>query len=165
MNSEVVFMKSGPYGHFVVQMEGLDVLMRAFAKSDKAAQEGIRGGLERAGRPVLASARANARRIADDGTFADRMSIRFRANASRMVLYNSDPAAGVKEFANRGAKTRTSKGTPRANARLRLRSGVGVPLRAGAPRAMISAVNDNVEKTCDLINAEVSRAFEAIFHG
>lgn len=158
-------MRSGPYGNFVVQMEGLDVLMRAFAQSDKAAQQGIKSGLERAGRPVLSQARANARRIADDGTFAAKMSIRFRANASRMVLYNNDPAAGVKEFAKRGARTITSKGTPRADARLRMRSGVGVPRRAGAPRAMIPAVNSNVETTSALIDAEVSRAFEAIFHG
>ena len=53
-------MRSGRGGNFVVQMEGLDVLMRAFAQSDKAAQQGIKSGLERAGRPVLASARANA---------------------------------------------------------------------------------------------------------
>lgn len=158
-------MRSGPYGNFVVQMEGLDVLMRALAQSDEAAQQGIKSGLERAGRPVLAQARANARRIADDGTFAARMSIRFRANASRMVLYNSDPAAAVKEFAKRGAKTITSKGSPRADARLRMRSGVGVPLRADAPRAMIPAVNANVETTRALLDAEVSRAFEAIFHG
>lgn len=158
-------MRSGPYGNFVVQMEGLDVLMRALAQSDKAAQQGIKSGLERAGRPVLSQARANARRIADDGTFAARMSIRFRANASRMVLYNSDPAAGVKEFARRGAKTITSKGSPRADARLRMRSGVGVPRRADAPRAMIPAVNDNIETTRALIDTEVARAFEAIFHG
>ena len=45
-------MRSGRGGNFVVQMEGLDVLMRAFAQSDKAAQQGIKSGLERAGRPV-----------------------------------------------------------------------------------------------------------------
>lgn len=158
-------MRSGPYGNFVVQMEGLDVLMRALAQSDKAAQQGIKSGLERAGRPVLSQARANARRIADDGTFAARMSVRFRANASRMVLCNSDPAAGVKEYARPGATYRPRSDDKRRNARKMRTFPVGVPRRADAPRAMIPAVNSNVDTTRALIDAEVARAFEAIFRG
>lgn len=163
MNTEVVYRKQGPWGNFSVHVEGLALLMKALKQTDPAAQAAIKAGLKEAARPVLASAQSKARRIADDGTYASRMSVRFRANGSGMALFNNDPAAGVKEFARAGAKTRTSKGTPRADARLKARSGVGVPLRADAPRAMVPAVNENIEKTAALIQEALDRELGRIY--
>lgn len=85
-------------------------------------------------KPVETRARANAQRVADDGTFASSIKLGSRANGEQWVLRATDPQAAVKEFAHRRARTRSSRGTPLAEARLRLRSGVGRAARQRTSR-------------------------------
>ena len=135
-------------------MDGLDSLLRFLKDSDPKLRAAIQAGLKEASQPVLTAARANARRIMDDGTYERSLSIR-QTGKGAVKLVSTDPNAPVKEFANKGAVTRTSKGTALADARLRKRSGVGVPLRANPPRVMVSAVNDNVELVKSRIDAHL----------
>lgn len=156
MKTEIVATRpSGGNYNLVVRVDGLDSLMRFLKDSDPQMREAIRQGLREAATPVLARARANAYRIADDGTFASSLSIRSYVSGRVVLRSSGDEAAGVKEFAHQGAKTISSKGTPLANARLRMRSGVGVPLRANHPRVMVPAVNDSAEDVKTRIDAKL----------
>lgn len=146
----------------VVHVDGLEELMRGLKESDpklkRAAQRGIRAAMS----PILASARSNASSIADDGTFAGSISIGSRRNGAAWVIRSTDPAAGVKEFARIGAKTVSSSGTPLAESRLRKGSGVGVPRRAHAPRAIVPAVNDNAQRVLESVDSELASVLDAI---
>lgn len=157
MKTEILALRPGG-GNFsyVVSMPGFDYLMRFLKDADPKMRKALQAGLKDAAQPVLTKARANARKIADDGTFAASMSIRAYSNGS-IRLRSNDAAAGVKEFANIGAKTVSSKGTQLADARLRKGSGVGVPRRANPPRAMVPAVNDSVEEVKSRIDARLEQ--------
>lgn len=156
MKTDVVVFRSGGNFNYSVSIDGLDTLMRFLKDSDPQMRKALQKGLKDAAQPVLAKARANARRIADDGTFAGSLSIRAYGSGS-IRLRSDDEAAGVKEFARMGARTISSKGTPRANARLRMHSGVGVPKRADQPRAMVPAVNDSLDAVKERIDAKLEQ--------
>lgn len=157
MKTEIFALRpSGGNFNYVVSIDGLDTLMRFLKDSDPQMRKALQKGLKEAAQPVLSKARANAQRIADDGTFAGSLSIRAYANGS-IRLRSDDEAAPVKEFARRGARTISSKGTPRANARLRMHSGVGVPTRANQPRVMVPAVNDSVDAVKERIDAKLEQ--------
>ena len=161
MKTEAVYFKSGGFGNFSIRVDGLDRLMRFLKASDPELQKALKRGLKEAvENPVLLDAVRRAGAIADDGTYAGSIAVSSRANGSKIVLKSDDPAAPVKEFARIGAKTRSTKGTRRANARYRERSGVGVPRRAHAPRAMVPAVNDNVDAVMSRIDRELAKVLE-----
>lgn len=164
MKTETVYFKSGEFGNFAVHIDGLSSLMRHLKESDPKLRKATAEGLKEAAQPVLTKARANASRIADDGTYRQSLAITTRRNGANIVLKSTDPAAPVKEFARLGAKTITSKGTPLANARLRKRSGVGVPRRAYAPRVMVPAVNDSTDEVMLRIQRRLARVLEG-FNG
>ena len=154
MNTDVIVLRSGGNFTFRVSMDGLDALMRFLKDSDPHMRKALQDGLKDAAQPVLARARANAQRIADDGTYAGSLSIRAYANAT-VVLRSGDVAAGVKEFAHEGARYRPKPTDRRRNAR-RMRSfPVGVPHRANPPRVMVPAVNDSVEEVKSRIDAKL----------
>ena len=161
MKSDVIYSASGSYGGFSVRIDGLRDLMSFLKESDPRLHKAMKRGLkEAASTPVLADARRRANAIADDGTFAGSLSVTSRANGSSWLLKSDDEAAPVKEFARKGARTRSSKGTPRADARLRMRSGVGVPMRANPPRAMVPSVDENVEEIKSRIDEALAKALE-----
>lgn len=158
MKSEAVYLGNGSFG---IEIRGLDDLMRFLKQADPALQKAMRKGLKEAvSDPVLTDARRRANAIADDGTFAASLSVTSRANGASWLLKSDDEAGPVKEYAHKGARTRSSKGTPRADARLRMRSGVGVPLRANPPRAMVPAVNENVEEVKSRIDEALAKVLE-----
>lgn len=160
MNTETVYFQSGEFGNFAIQIDGLSTLMAFLKTADPALQKGMRDGLKEAVQPVLIRARGKASAIADDGTYAASLGVGSRANGSSWVLKSSDEAAGVKEFAHLGARTISTKGTPRANARFRKHSGVGVPRRAHAPRAMVPAVDESVDEVKSRIDAHLAKVLE-----
>lgn len=161
MKTETVYFKSGAYGNFAIRIDGLDRLMKFLSTANPDLQKAIKRGLkEAASHPILPDAQRRANAIADDGTFASSLSVSSRANGASWVLKSDDPAAPVKEFAHLGAKTISSKGTKRANARLRKRSGVGVPRRAFAPRVMVPAVNENIDEVKSRIDRELEKVLE-----
>lgn len=161
MKTETVYFQSGEFGNFAIQVDGLDRLMKFLKTANselyKAARKGLR---DAASNPVLSDAKRRANAIADDGTYAGSLTVSSRANGATWLLKSDDPAAPVKEFAHLGARTISTKGTKLANARFRKRSGVGVPRRAYAPRAMVPAVNDNSEKVKSRIDAELAKIME-----
>lgn len=164
MKTETIYFESGEFGNLAIHIDGLSTLMRYLDKTGSDLGSTIMEGLEKAASPVLSSARANAHRIADDGTFANSLSIQKRKAKVQILLKSKDPAAAVKEFAKRGAKTVSSKGTKLADTRLAMRSGVGVPRRANAPRVMIPAINDNHELVKTRIEQELAKLLEG-FNG
>ena len=103
---------------------------------------------------MLTRARANAQRIADDGTYANSLSIRSRSNGN-VVLRSNDEAAGVKEFAHRGATYKPKSTDKRRNARKMRSFPVGVPKRANQPRVMVPAVNDSIDEVKTRIDAQL----------
>lgn len=161
MNTETIAFKYGDFCNLSVHIEGLRSLLRFLDHADEQLAAALRDGLRQSAQPVLSRARARAQAIQDDGTFAASLSIASRKKGSQWVLKSRDPQAGVKEFARHGAITRTSKGTPLANARLRARSGVGVPLRANAPRAMVPAVNESAPEVASSVERALAAVLEA----
>lgn len=153
-DQQTVVLASGGNASIAVHVDGLRDIIRVLDSGDAQSAKIAYREIGAAGARVVRSARAHATSIADDGTFASAMRIRKRANG--FVLNNSDPAAGVKEFAKLGARTISSKGSSLANARLRKRSGVGVPRRAHKPRAMVPAVNENIAHTEQRVAAALS---------
>lgn len=154
MKTDVVVFQSGANYNYSVSIDGLDALMRFLKDADPQLRKALQQGLKEAANPVLARARANARRIADDGTYAGSLSIRSRANGN-VVLRSNDEAAGVKEFARRGATYRPKPTDKRRNARKMRSFPVGVPKRANQPRVMVPAVNDSTEEVKTRIDAKL----------
>ena len=146
MDAEIVALRpSGGNFNYVIRIEGLDTLMRFLKESDPKLRKALQQGLKDAAQPVLTRARANAQRIADDGTFKESLSIRAYANGS-LRLRSNDEAAGVKEFAHQGARYKPKPTDKRRNARKMRSFPVGVPHRANQPRVMVPAVNDSIEE-------------------
>lgn len=157
MKTEILALRpSGGNFNYVVSISGLDTLMRFLADSDPAMRKALQQGLKDAAQPVLVKARANAQKIADDGTFAGSLSIRAYSNGS-IKLRSNDEAAGVKEFANRGATYKPRPNDRRRNARKMRSFPVGVPRRANPPRAMIPAVDDSVEEVKSRIDERLEQ--------
>lgn len=156
MNTDVVVFRSGGNFNYSVSIEGLDSLMRFLKTADPELRKAIQQGLKEAAQPVLTRARANAQRIADDGTYANSLSIRSRANGN-VVLRSNDEAAGVKEFARRGATYKPKPTDKRRNARKMASFPVGVPRRANQPRVMVPAVNDSVDEVKSRIDAKLEQ--------
>lgn len=123
-----------------VKVEGLNDLMRNLEQTNANGERIVKAAIKESGSLVLATARAKASAFSSSGAFRSTLSIKDAGKGIK--LSSTDEAAGVIEFAKRGAKTRTSKGTALANARLAARSGVGVP-RGTQPRSMVPAVNEN----------------------
>ena len=130
-------MSKNVFTGYTVEVKGLDSLMNWLAHADRKLEKAMRAGLKDAMSPVLERARANARRIQDDGTLADSLSIATRKSGVQYVLKSTDPNAGVKEFARAGAVGRTEKWRGKR---------VGVPHRANKPRAMVPAVEDSADE-------------------
>lgn len=143
------------YSYAFIHVDGLDDLIKYFKETDPRIESAIMDGLLEASEPVLTAARANARAIADDGTYAGSMLLKANKRG-RVSIRSTDPAAGVKEFAHQGAVTISSKGTPRANARKRLKSGVGVPA-GNPPRAMYKAINENADEVARRIELRLDQ--------
>ncbi len=146
MDAEIVALRpSGGNFNYVIRIEGLDSLMRYLKDSDPKLRKALQQGMKDAAQPVLIKARANAQRIADDGTFKNSLSIRAYANGS-LRLRSNDEAAGVKEFARQGARYKPKSTDKRRNARKMRSFPVGVPKRANQPRVMVPAVNDSIDE-------------------
>lgn len=154
MNTELIVFRSGGNFNYTVHIDGLDSLMRFLKDADPQLRKALQDGLKEAAQPVLTRARANAQSIADDGTYQRSLSIRARANGG-VVLRSNDEAAGVKEFARRGATYKPKSSDKRRNARKMKSFPVGVPRRANPPRVMVSAVNDSVEEVKTRIDAKL----------
>lgn len=150
--------------HQTVHIAGLDETMRWLKNADPKMRKALQQGMKDAAQPVLVAARANARGIADDGTFEGSLSIRAYASGS-LRLASTDPAVKVKEFARLGAKTRSSKGTPLADARLRKQSGVGVPRRGNPPRVMYKALDENIDGVATRIEQRIADVLEGAKNG
>ena len=161
MSTEIVYRQSGPSGSFVVSLDGFRELSRFFATSDPKMRTAMREGLRDSGQPVLQRARANALSLGGKGKFAASLGVRAYSNGTLNLVSAGDDAAPVKEYAHLGARTITSQGTPLANARLRLHSGVGVPRARTQPRVMIPAANDSVDEVCD----HITRRLEEVLGG
>lgn len=154
MKTDVVVFKSGGNFNYSVSIDGLDTLMRFLKDSDPKMRKALQKGLKEAAQPVLQKARANAQKIADDGTYAGSLSIRSGVNGN-VWLRSNDEAAGVKEFAHRGATYKPKSTDKRRNARKMRSFPVGVPHRANQPRVMVPAVNDSIEEVKTRIDAKL----------
>lgn len=154
MNTEVLTFKSGANWNYAVHVEGLSDWMKYLKTTDTGLRRILQTGLKEAAQPALTRARANAQKIADDGTFAKSLSIRTRVTGA-VVLASNDVAAGVKEFAHKGATYRPKPSDKRRNARKMSSFPVGVPKRANQPRVMVPAVNDSIEEIKDRIEVKI----------
>lgn len=151
---------------YTVRVEGLDSLLAWLKASDPKMNRAMRKGLKEAASPVLQRARANARRIQDDATFAGSLSIASRANGAQYVLKSTDPAAGVKEFAREGAvMVRDRAHTERSRKMVAAGARVGVPHRAHEPRVMVPAVEDSADEVKDRIDACLAAVLKEVEHG
>ena len=156
---------AGKNGSLTVDVEGLDVLMRFLKDSDPLMRKAVQDGLKEAAQPVLTRARANAMKIADDGTYAGSLSIRARANGSLVLRSSGDEAAGVKEYARKGARYRPKSTDKRRNARKMRSFPVGVPHRANPPCVMIPAVEDSAEEVKNRIDAKLEETLRRASDG
>lgn len=164
MKSELIYSKSGEFGSFAVHIEGLSSLMRFLGKSDPEMRKAIQQGLKEAASPILRKARANAQKIADDGTYASSLSIKSYATGT-VKLASNDVAAGVKEFARRGATYAPKPSDKRINARKMKSFPVGVPRRANPPRVMIPAVDDSIGEVKTRIEENLERVLAGAQNG
>ena len=137
-----------------VRIEGLESLLAWLGEANPKMQRALKRELKEAvSGPVLRRARANAGKIADDGTYKGSLSVGSRKNGAEYVLKSDDAAAGVKEFAHKGARYRVRANDKRVNLRKMGTFPVGVPKRAGQPRVMIPAVNDSAEEVESRVGA------------
>ena len=165
-DTSLIYMKDSQGGHYTVHVDGLSSLMRGLKIADPEIKKALQKALKNASAPVLGRARANARAIADDGTYEQSLSIASRKNGSMYVLKSTDGAAPVKEFASPGAvATRSYARSAKSLAMVKNRSRVGVPRRANAPRVMVPAVSDSAEEVKGRMEDEIEKALKAVAHG
>lgn len=143
-------------GLMQVQIEGLKETLENLRIANAHGAQIVEKAIQDSGDAVLTSAQAKASGFASSGAF--RSSLSTKKTKGGIFLRSNDPAAGVIEFAHHGARTRSSKGTKLANARLAKKSGVGVPRRATQPRAMVPAVNENVLRVQNAVATALERA-------
>ena len=143
-------------GLMQVQVEGLKETIDNLRIANANGARTVEKAIQDSGQAVLSSAQAKASGFATSGAFRSSLSV--KKTKAGIWLQSKDPAAGVIEFAHQGARTRSSKGTKLANARLAKKSGVGVPRRATQPRAMIPAVNENVLRVQNAVATALERA-------
>lgn len=141
------------------EVHGLDEILRNFRMVNQNGERIVTSAIADSGNIVLASAMAKASSFSSSGKFRSTLSIKKVKNG--IALSSNDKAAGVIEFANSGARTRTSKGTKLANARLAKGSGVGVPRRAPNPRSMVPAVSESTLR----VQNKVADALERALYG
>ena len=141
------------------EVHGLDEIVRNFRLVNQEGDRIVTSAIADSGNIVLASAMAKASSFSASGAFRSTLSIKKVRNG--ITLSSNDKAAGVIEFANLGARTRTSKGTKIADARLAKGSGVGVPRGASNPRSMVPSVNENTLR----VQNKVADALERALHG
>ena len=137
---------------YTVEIRGLDNLLNWLRHANPKLEKAMRKGLKESMSPVLERARANAKRIQDDATYAESLSIATRKRGVQYVLKSTDPNAPVKEFAREGAvmiKSRTN--TERSRKMVAEHAKVGVPHRANAPRVMVPAVQDSADEVRERI--------------
>ena len=137
---------------YTVEIRGLDNLLNWLRHANPKLEKALKKALKDATKPVLQRARANAKRIQDDATYAESLSIATRKGGAQYVLKSTDPNAPVKEFAHEGAvmvKSRTN--TDRSREMVRRHARVGVPHRANAPRVMVPAVEDSADEVRERI--------------
>lgn len=142
---------------YTIEVKGLDDLLNWLHHANPKLEKAMRDGLSDAMQPVLRRARANAKHIQDDATYAESLSIAQRKRGVQYVLKSTDPNAPVKEFAHEGAvmiKSRTS--TERSRKMVAAHSRVGVPHRANAPRVMIPAVEDSADEVRERIEERMA---------
>lgn len=167
LNTDVTYFKSGAFGNLAISIEGLKPLIDGLKAADPQMEKAAKKAIKESGDVVLKAARANATSIADDGTYAASLSLgtRSRKESFEVVLKSSDPAAGVKEFAHLGARYAPKPTDKRQNARGMMSFPVGVPRRAYAPRAMVPAINDNVDATLERIDAALADVLGMVANG
>lgn len=151
---------------WTVEVRGLDSLVNWLHHADPKLERAMRAGLKEAASPVLDRARKNAVRIQDDGTYAGSLSIASRKGGSQYVLKSTDPQAGVKEFARRGAvMVKSRSGTERSRRMVAAHARVGVPRRANAPRAMVPAVRDSADEVRRRMEERIERVLKEVENG
>lgn len=154
MKTSIITTRAGSAGYgYTITIDGLDSLMKFLKEADPQLRKAINQGIKEAASPILQDAKKNAWKIADDGTFANSLTMRSRANGG-VNLRSNDIAAGVKEFARPGAMRLVGKSARSSTQRARLRAGmplgkgtravrVGVP-KGYPPRVMYKSINENV---------------------
>lgn len=153
-------------GKTTIKIEGLEVLIRGLKLTNPKLLKALKKSLKEACRPVLRKARANAQAIADDGTYAESIALSSRKAGLKYVLKSTDPAAGVKEYAKLGAVTlRSRTNSELSRTRLRKHSGVGVPHRANAPRAMQPAIESEADEIVEAIDAAIEKTLQEVANG
>ena len=143
-----------------VNVGGLSSLMKTLKESDLEMHQAMQRGLAESARPLLAKARANAERIADDGTYTSSMSIAARRQSGGIALRTTDPAAGVKEFARPGAVYKPKSTDKRRNARKMNSFPVGVPKRANQPRALYPAIDSEYQALASRIAQKIDEVLK-----
>lgn len=156
-------MSKTAFTRYTVEIKGLDNLLNWLKHADPKLEKAMRAGIKDAMQPVLEKARANAKRIhgdpprdVDDVVFGESLGIASRKSGTQYVLKSTDPVAGVKEFARRGAVGRTGKWRGKA---------VGVPHRANKPRVMVSAVEDSAEEVKRRVDERMAEVLKEVERG
>lgn len=114
-----------------VQVINLEETIRALRRVDSAMASRLKSEIRKLAKPTLAKARGYAGALGSkpSGRYAGSLSL--KTNANGVAWVSTDPAGGVKEFANTGAVILTG---PRAGRR------AGVPHGSQPPRALLKAV-------------------------
>lgn len=148
-------------GH-AVEVKNLEETLNWLAHVDPKMQKALKKGLKEAMSPVLEKARANARKIQDDGTYSESLSVAQRKSGVEWVLKSTDPQAGVKEFAKPGAVVvRSRTNSKRSRTMLALHSRIGVP-RGLPPRVMVPAVEASENEVRDRIDAAMAEVLNEV---
>lgn len=131
-----------------VEVINLEETIKALRSVDKGAASMLLSEIRKLAKPTLAKARGYAGSIGVNGSGRYAGSLSLKTRGSGVAWVSTDPAAGVKEFANPGAVVLTG---PRAGKR------AGVPLGSNPPRALLKAVLEDQEKLIQDLNKAVDR--------
>ena len=137
-----------------VEVINLEETIKALRSVDKGGASMLLSEIRKLAKPTLAKAKGYAGSIgvSNTGRYAGSLSLKTRG--SGVAWISTDPAAGVKEFANPGALILTG---PRAGKR------AGVPLGSNPPRALLKAVLEDQESLIQGLNRAVEKYVDEVF--
>ena len=136
-----------------IEVKGAKEAIEGLKRIDRSLASELKRGMKEDAKPILQDARGNARSLGGSGAYASSMAMRTIKDGVR--IQSDDPAAGVIEFAPRGAFSRTGK-----------RAGLPLGVPSGAPpRALVRASLDNEEDVRKSVESRIERVIERCLNG
>ena len=141
----------GTYAY--IRVDGVPEVISSLKNIDQNIANDFKKGLREDVQPLVSKARSFAQGLGGSGDYAASFGV--RTNNKGVYIYSSDPGAGVIEFANPGAPTRSG---------VRMGKPAGVP-SGEPPRALVEARDEEEPQIVGAVRDRIQGIIRSYFDG